>query len=167
MAVCPFYEIENEFRVVVLDGKVKLVYRKKIPFILGDGISTLRQLLVVYLKEDIECPVSFNIPDEDYLKVLNSGKKYYLNWKHNLGKGANPEIVQNEELIERLSDLALRAAQAVNVHFASIDIIETNNQYLVLEINSGVMMEHFSQVNDSNYQIAKRIYKEAIESMLS
>jgi glutathione synthase/RimK-type ligase-like ATP-grasp enzyme len=167
MAVCPFYEIENEFRVVVLDRKVKLIYRKKIPFILGDGISTLRQLLVAYLKENIECPVSFNIPDEDYLKVLNSGKKYYLNWKHNLGQGATPEIVQNEELAERLSDLALCAAQAVNVHFASIDIIETNNQHLVLEINSGVMMEHFSQVNDSNYQIAKRIYKEAIESMLN
>jgi glutathione synthase/RimK-type ligase-like ATP-grasp enzyme len=167
MAVCPFYEIENEFRIVVLDEKIKLIYRKNIPFIVGDGISTLRQLLVAYLKENMECPVSFNIPDEDYLKVLNSGKKYYLHWKHNLGQGANPEIVQNEELVERLSDLALRAAQAVNVHFASIDIIETNNQYLVLEINSGVMMEHFSQLNNSNYQIAKRIYKEAIESMLS
>lgn len=167
MAVCPFYKIENEFRIVILDGKIKLVYRKNIPFILGDGISTLRQLLVAYLTENIECSVSLNIPDEDYLKVLNADKKYYLHWKHNLGQGANPEIVQNEELVERLSDLALRAAQAVNVHFASVDIIETNNQYLVLEINSGVMMEHFSQLNDSSYQIAKRIYKEAIESMLS
>jgi glutathione synthase/RimK-type ligase-like ATP-grasp enzyme len=92
---------------------------------------------------------------------------YYLHWKHNLGQGANPEIVQDEELVGLLSDLALRTAKVVNVYFSSIDIIEANNQYLVLEINSGVMMEHFSQLNDSNYQIAKGIYKEAIESMLS
>lgn len=167
MAVCPFYEIESEFRVVVLDEKVKLVYRKNIPYLLGDGISTLRQLLVTHLKENIDCPVSFNIPDEDYFKIFDHGKKYYLHWKHNLGQGANPEIIQDEDLIGRLSDLALRAAKVVNIHFASIDIIETNNQYLVLEINSGVMMEHFSQLNDSNYQRAKCIYKEAIESMLS
>lgn len=167
MAVCPFYEIESEFRVVVLDEKVKLVYRKNIPYLLGDGISDLRQLLVAYLKKSVSYSTSLNIPDEDYLKTLDSGKKYYLHWKHNLGQGANPEIVQNEELVRRLSDLALRAAQVVNIHFASIDIIKTNNQYLVLEINSGVMMEHFSQLNDSNYQIAKCIYKEAIESMFS
>jgi glutathione synthase/RimK-type ligase-like ATP-grasp enzyme len=167
MAVCPFYEIENEFRVVVLDGKVKLVYRKNIPYLLGDGVSTLRKLLVAYLQKNIDCPVSFNIPDEDYPKIFDSGKKYYLHWKHNLGQGANPEIVQDEELVGLLSDLALRTAKVVNVYFSSIDIIEANNQYLVLEINSGVMMEHFSQLNDSNYQIAKGIYKEAIESMLS
>ncbi|NER25444.1 MAG: hypothetical protein F6J86_37770 [Symploca sp. SIO1B1] len=167
MAVCPFYEIENEFRVVVLDGKAKLIYRKNIPYLLGDGVSTLRQILIAYLQQNLNCPVNFNIPDEDYLKVINYGQKYYLNWKHNLGQGANPEIVQDEKLREQLSDLALRAAKAVNIHFASIDIIETNNQYLVLEINSGVMMENFSKLNDSNYQIAKGIYQEVIESMLS
>ncbi len=167
MAVCPFYEIESEFRVIVLDGKAKLIYRKNIPYLLGDGVSTLRQLLVAYLKENIGCPVSFNIPDEDCFEILDSAKKYYLHWKHNLGQGANPEIIQDEELIGRLSDLALRTAKVVNIHFASIDIIKTNDKYLVLEINSGVMMENFSQLNDNNYQIAKGIYKEAIESMFS
>ena len=47
-----------------------------IPYLLGDGVSTLRKLLVAYLQKNIDCPVSFNIPDEDYPKIFDSGKKY-------------------------------------------------------------------------------------------
>jgi len=165
MAVCPFYEIESEFRVVILDQEVKLVYRKNIPYLLGDGTSTLRQLLVAHLQEHADYLLNCNILEEDNLTILDPGKRYYLNWKHNLGQGAAPVIVQDKELVERLSDLALCAVRAVNVQFASVDIVETSDQQLVLEINSGVMMEHFSQLSNANYQIAKRIYREAVESM--
>lgn len=165
MAICPYYEIESEFRVVILDKCVKLIYQKNISYVVGDGVLTIRQLLLNYLTENVDCSISLDIPDEDNLKVINHGKKYYLNWKHNLGQGADPVIVEDQELIKYLSDLALRAAEAVNVKFASVDIIKTGDDFLVLEINSGVMMEYFSQLNDENYQIAKSIYKEAIESM--
>jgi glutathione synthase/RimK-type ligase-like ATP-grasp enzyme len=165
MAVCPFYEIESEFRVVILDKDIKLIYRKAIPYLVGDGSSTLQKLLAIYLQENVDCLLDINISKEDNLSVLGAGEKYYLHWKHNLGQGADPVIVQDRELIKSLSGLALNAAKAVNVHFASVDIIKTGDRYLVLEINSGVMMESFSQLNDNNYQISKNIYAEAIESM--
>lgn len=166
MAVCPFYEIDREFRVVVLDEKVKLIYQKIIPFLLGNGVSNLQYLLLEYYLKHAATSFDFKFSEEDSLKVLNIGEKFCLNWKHNLGQGADPVIVQDEKLIEYLSNLALCAAKAVNVSFSSVDIVKIGDKYLVLEINSGVMMESFSQSSDSNYQTAKSIYKKAIESML-
>jgi glutathione synthase/RimK-type ligase-like ATP-grasp enzyme len=169
MAVSPFYEVENEFRVVILDDKIMLIYSKNIPFVAGDGISTLRQLLISYAQTHADFPPDFNESDDDshvLENVLEKEKKYYLNWKHNLGQGAYPEIIQDESLVTRLSELALKSASAVNIQFASVDIIKTKDEFLVLEINSGVMMDYFSQISVSNYQIAKNIYRKAIEKML-
>ncbi len=165
MAVSAFYEIENEFRVVILGDKAMLTYSKNIPFVEGDGKSTLRHLLISYAQAHADFPLNLNEFDDD-THVLQKGKKYFLNWKHNLGHGAYPEIIQDESLATHLSRLALKAASAVNIEFASVDIIKTRDENLVLEINSGVMMDHFSQINNSNYQIAKSIYQEAIEKML-
>jgi|CXWL01.1.fsa_nt_gi glutathione synthase/RimK-type ligase-like ATP-grasp enzyme len=165
MAVSPFYDIEKEFRAVVLDNKVLLLYSKNIPFVEGDGASTLRDLLISYAQTHIDFSLNFDESDND-LDILELGKKYYLNWKHNLGQGAYPEIIQDESLIVELSDFALKAAKAVGIKFASVDIIKVKGNLMVLEINSGVMMDYFSQISDSNYQTAKSIYREAIEKML-
>jgi hypothetical protein len=39
------------------------------------------------------------------------------------------------------------------------------NKLMVVEVNGGVMMEKFSSLNKQNYEIAKSIYKDAIESL--
>lgn len=165
MAVSPFYEIEKEFRTVVLDGKVMLIYSKNIPFVEGDGKSTLRELLISYAQSHSDFPLKLDESEND-LDIIEIGKKHYLNWKHNLGQGAHPEIIQDELLISELSNLATRAARVTGIQFASVDIIKVKNNFMVLEVNSGVMMDYFSQVSDTNYQIAKNIYQKAIEKML-
>lgn len=164
MAISPFYEIEKEFRAVILGDKVVLLYSKNIPFVEGDGTSTLQQLLISYTQTDLDSPLDFSELNAGSY-VPEKGQKYYLNWKHNLGQGARPEIIDDESLATYLSQLALKAASAVNIQFGSVDIIKTKDEYLVLEINSGVMMDFFSQISHSNYQIAKNIYREAIERM--
>jgi len=166
MAICPFYKIENEFRVIVLNNSVKLIYSKNIPYVIGDGVSTIRQLLISYMMGHTDCILHFDIPEDENSIILKYGEKYYLNWRHNLGQGATPQIIENKDIIRDLSELALKAVKAINIQFASVDIIKTDDRYLILEINSGVMMEHFSQINDDYYQIAKSIYKEAIENMI-
>lgn len=166
MAISPFYKIEKEFRVVILDGKIMLMYSKNIPFVVGNGTSTLRELFISYAQTHADFPLNFNETDDDS-GILEQGKKYYLNWKHNLGQSAYPKIIKDKSLVARLSELVLKAANAVNIKFASVDIIKIKeDDFLVLEINSGVMMDYFSQISSSNYQIAKNIYQEAIEKML-
>ncbi|MFV0556013.1 MAG: RimK family alpha-L-glutamate ligase [Lactovum sp.] len=89
-----------------------------------------------------------------YAKKINSG------WKHNLGLGAEPLIFESHPELEAI---AVKAAQALNINFASIDIAETLDGFKILEVNSGVMMDTFSSLSEENYLQAKDIYRRALE----
>jgi len=163
MAASPYYEIEKEYRIIVLDGVVKLVFSKEIPYLTGDGSSSLAQLILNNSPQSL--PVGASAMDLG--QVLDDGEIWKYGWKHNLAHGAVAHVVNDKALIGSLSDLAIAASNALNIRFASIDIIRTKDGFRVLEINSGVMMEHFASSSDENYAKAKEIYKEAIGLMFA
>lgn len=164
MAVSPYYEICNEFRTIVLDGEIKLIYLKQRPYIVGDGIHSIGSLLFKeYSNEDIN--IITNYLEDDLSIVLGEGEYICLNWKHNLGQGAKAKIVTEKHIKNDIENVVSLVVDRMNIRFATIDIVECNNEYKVLEINSGVMMEHFSQQSKDYYNISKSIYKEAILRM--
>lgn len=164
VVLCPFYNIKDEYRAIVLNNEVKLLYSKERQFVVGDGISTISKLINSknISLEKLDCN---NI---ELNKILPSEEKYYINWKHNLGLGASSKIISNNlDIYHKLSSLALSAALAVNGKFVSVDIIDTDTGLKILEINSGIMMESFSSESLEKYKIAEKIYSEAIELMFS
>ena len=82
-SVCPFYEIDTEYRVICLDNEVKLIYGKKAK----DG-----------------------------------------NWKHNLSQGAEAFKVTDENLKQKLEEIALKAVSEIGLRFASVDIIKCKDR---------------------------------------
>lgn len=159
--VCPYEKIEDEARVIILDKEVMLVFKKERPFVLGDGEHTVKELISLSgmefkAEEDLICDLSF---------IPKKNEKSEISWKHNLGRGAYPFVVKDEAEINELSKIAIPAFCALNVNFASVDIVKTSEGYKVLEINSGVMMENFAKSSEENYNKAKSIYKKAIMKM--
>jgi glutathione synthase/RimK-type ligase-like ATP-grasp enzyme len=165
MAISPFFHIIKEYRVIVLNGKVKLAYSKNIPFIKGDGKKSIRQLLLEFMTDN-ELLLTLEYNEKILGHVLLDGEIWNINWKSNLGQGANPELVADRTLLSELSNLAIKAASAISINFASIDIIKTNEGLKVLEINCGIMMENFIRSTQQNYDIAKEIYRDAVHSMI-
>jgi glutathione synthase/RimK-type ligase-like ATP-grasp enzyme len=163
ICLCPFYDITAEYRVILLKGEVQLIYAKERPSIIGNGINTLVELINEKYGqlsfEDVE------LQKINTLKIPPNGEKIELGWKHNLAKGAKPSIIQEGKLKDSLSALANQTANSINIQFASIDIIACKDELLVMEINSGVMMENFAQESKEHYQIAKEIYKNALVAM--
>lgn len=158
IAVSPYYEIKNEFRVVVLNNQIKLVYRKIRPYVVGDGVSTLSQLIE---GARLRCDVgNLNV-------ILPAGDAYLLDWRHNLSGGAKGELVELVDLDKRIYSIATDTALKLGLNFASIDIVEYDGRFEVLEINSGVMLDHFASQNELYYNIVKDIYKEAILTVFS
>ena len=45
ISMSPFYAISCEYRLIVLDGNVELIYGKRRPIIVGDGKHTIYELL--------------------------------------------------------------------------------------------------------------------------
>lgn len=116
IAICPFLNITNEFRVIVYKNKPQLIFDKQ---------------------------------------RTNS-------WKHNLAHGSIPVNVNNKNLISKISKLAISATSLLNIKFASVDIAMVKDELMILEINSGVMLEKFSCFSKQNYEKAKSIYKKVI-----
>ena len=163
IAISPFEEILNEYRLIMLDGKPMLVFRKVRPFVLGNGKDTLQTLIDNKFGDG---STSFDKTlDLDFVPKAN--EKVNLLWKHNLCGGAVPEVVNDDIIKTRLMEVAENACRVLKAHFVSVDIVDTMEGLKVLEINSGVCMENFSSSSKENYNTAKAIYAKAIESYFS
>lgn len=166
MDISPYYQIENEWRTIVLNGEIKLIYRKERPHLTGDGIHSVGELfLQKFWSSNIKKIKEINT-DISLDAVLRKNEIYYLTRKHNLWQGATPIIETNPLIKNKLSLLVKNITDKLKIRFASIDIISVNGSLKVIEINSWVMMEYFSQQNQEYYEIAKSIYRDAILAML-
>lgn len=162
ISICPFYNIKTEYRLIVLNNKCVLMYGKKRPIVNGDGKSTIRELLLkfnpYYFKDKLD--------NEKYSKILNTDEKYEYNWQFNLSKGSIPFQINDKNLENKLLNLLEEITSKINLGFCSVDIIETtDNELLIMELNSGVMMKNYCNLIKNGYDIAKEIYKEAIIEM--
>lgn len=159
ISMCPYYNIKNEYRIIVLNGNIELMYKKIKPAIIGDGKSTIRDLLV---KEN-EHFFKDNYLSSEYDRVLSLGEKYEFNWQFNLSKGASISLDIDSEVKEDILKIINKITSSIEVGFASIDIVELyNGEKMVMEINSGVAMQHFRKLADNGYEISKKIYKKAV-----
>ena len=163
VSLCPFKDIEAEYRVIYLDGNIEYVYKKEKPYIVGDGKKSIEEL-IKNAETNVESSKEINLND-----IPGEGEKIILSWKHNLSSGAVPKIVlENDKYIEKVKELALRAGKATNVKFASIDISQgADGEIFVMEINGAVCMSKFAEEVPNGHEIVKKIYAKAIDKMFS
>lgn len=163
LSVCPFYEIENEYRAIILNGEVKLLYKKIKPVVTGDSIKTIKELLMDFNNEYFK-----NYDDDNKDDVLPLNETFEYDWKFNLSKGAISSLDIDYNDKENIDNIIKLLKPIINNGFCSVDIIKTkDNNFYVMEINSGVMMQNFIKQNENGYMIAKLIYKEAIIEMFN
>ncbi len=165
--VSPFYDSEAEYRTFYIDGEIKIIYKKEKPHIVGDGTSTLNQLI-----EKLNLPknsiVKDNLKDVDLGYIPKKDEIIELSWKFNLSGGALPVIIDEVSLkYEKIKELAINAGKALNMRFATIDVLETKeNGLMILEINSGVCATKFLEHMPEYYNNIKELYKNAILKMI-
>lgn len=154
----PYYDVENEYRAIVLNGEVKLLYKKVRPIVVGDGHSTISELLKTFN------PYYFKNYENDL--VLREGEEYKYGWKFNLAAGSLPSFEIKNEIREEVTDFAINTARQLNMGFCSVDVIKCGDKYRVMEVNTGVMMNRFIHEAPDGYNIAKQIYSDAIDAMM-
>jgi D-alanine-D-alanine ligase-like ATP-grasp enzyme len=170
-AICmsPYLEFEQEYRAVMLDGACELLYAKRRPHVVGNGKSSVLELIerlhVSGLLTQEMAGQAIEQHSGELKQVPDKGQEVIIGWKHNLGEGSAPQLVEEGPLREQLISLAQDAQRAVNIRFASVDIVQTKGELLLLEINSGVMMEYFVRHFDQGLGMAKSIYSKAVSKM--
>jgi glutathione synthase/RimK-type ligase-like ATP-grasp enzyme len=172
-AIClsPYLEIEQEYRALMLDDECELLYAKRRPHVIGDGKSSVLELIEkLHLQGLLTQNQAAQAIDQhrgDLKQVPEKDQEVIIGWKHNLGEGSAPLTVEEGPLRQGLIELAKQTQAAINIRFASIDIVEVDGEKFVLEVNSGVMMEYFVRHFDDGRGIAKQIYAKAVERMFA
>jgi glutathione synthase/RimK-type ligase-like ATP-grasp enzyme len=113
-----------------------------------------------------EANVEYRIVTLNYEPKLFLAKERTTSWKHNLINGAISKEV-SEEKIPLLSNLAISASMALELEFCTVDILETENDLHVLEINEQVMLDEYCKGNKDRQAKVAAIYREAILRRLS
>lgn len=163
LVMSPYLPIRCEYRVIILDNQGLLVYRKNLAHVVGDGYSTIAQLI-----NQSELNPDLITPSKSHSYIAELDETILLGWQHNLAKGAQSEIVKDIALLRKLTALAAKAATAIGIRFASVDILKLENGlYNVIEINSGVVLEKFINEKADRYSIVYQIYEKAIQSMFN
>ena len=166
VAVSPYVELGDEYRVICLNGEARLIYRKKRAEIIGDGSQTVSQLIIQYMRNlsDPRGVAKCLAECKDYNHVLHAGETLPIQWKHNLGLGLSEVQFDIESSLQlELKVIARKAVSSLGMKFCSVDIAQKSlsNDLIVVEVNAGVMMDVFMK-DPARRNIAKEIYKEAI-----
>lgn len=161
ISICPFYDIINEYRAILINGQIKLLYKKIKPRVVGDSKKTIKKLLQEFNPEYFK---DYN--EENKNIILKQGEVFEYDWKFNLSRGSlsSLDILESDKI--EIINIIDKINEFLDLKFVSVDIIKTvENKFYVMEINSGVMMENFINQHENGEKIAKEIYKEAILEM--
>lgn len=167
IAISPFVPIAAEQRFVILDGEIMLAYDKFRPAITGDGRRSLRELAAAAMEPEMgeafgEWLAGRTAAELD--RVPADGESVTVGWRHNLGHGARPaELDLADAAVAAHSDVALAAAAALGLRFGSVDIaVGADGAASVMEVNAGVMLEHFARGGAARRARALAIYRDAL-----
>ena len=118
-------------------------------------------------RHDIVREMRFVVLDNDVLLAYEKQKPTQNGnlSMFNLGRGAIPKDIDPSA---NLVDLALQARQALSLRVCAVDIIElASGEFLVLEVNDGIMMEYYSRHSAENAAKAYRVYETILHKMIS
>lgn len=175
-----FYKY-NDYRIVVLNGKVLSAYQRIPLYIIGDGKHTVNQLLeykqslfiergrdTIIHKDDemIEQLIKLGL---NYETVLPKGKKCILRNVSNLSAGGE-SIDLTDKIHTDYIDLCIRIAKDFNLFFCGIDIMcddicKCHDKYVVLEINSSPGLDNYVFSGQRQQEYVKSLYREVILSI--
>jgi glutathione synthase/RimK-type ligase-like ATP-grasp enzyme len=163
VAMSPYMTIDREIRLFVLNGEAVLGYEKKVPAVTGDGSSTLAHLIARQTGSGIKARNfgDLNSIPLDLGRIPAAGEHVLLHWKHNLSQGARAEFL-TLSLHGAAVALAVQAARCIGLRFCTVDLIETGGALMVLEVNSGVMMESIVRQQANGDDLLDRIYGAAL-----
>lgn len=132
----------DEYRIVVLEGEIILVYQKKAPNIVGDGKKEVQQLVDEKNKTNNKLVVDWDLVRNlgyDKAKILEENKKLRINSNANLSMGG--EIKEVVSVVpDVFKDYVAQVNRVFGLRLYGLDLIvgdlSVADSYIFLEINA-------------------------------
>lgn len=133
-----------EYRVFVLEGRALFSYCKSPPVVTGDGVSTLRDLIEKMPRDPHEPArklygraANSQALTLDYAPAAN--ERVLLAGPANRAAGGGAHALR-DGAPDPMAQLALRAADALSLRLAAVDMFDCPNEATIIEVNSNPMI---------------------------
>ena len=80
LSACPYIDISYEYRAIYLCGEILYIYKKKKPYVIGNGKNTIKELITQKFSEDMKIDICRGL---DVNSVPDDGEEITISWKHN------------------------------------------------------------------------------------
>lgn len=173
----------KDYRFVVLDKKVISAY-ERIPLnIVGDGKSTIRQLLKIKQEQFIASSRDTQIKTDDpriamklahqkqgFRSIPIKGQRVYLLDSANLSTGGDSVDV-TEKVHPAFRKLAVNLTRDMGLRLCGVDLIidddirQRPGVYWILEINAAPGLDHYAKIGKIQEKIVEELYLEVLKHM--
>lgn len=173
----------NDYRLVVLDGKIISAYQR-LPFsITGDGYSTIKTLIKAKLDYFIKTkrPARLDLQDQRLLNNLKlkqlklssipkNGQKIILLDNANLSTGGE-SIDVTENIHPRFKNLAIKLTKDMGLRLCGVDLMIAGDisqdikKYWVIEVNSAPGLDHYVTMGKKQQKIVENLYLQILKSL--
>jgi D-alanine-D-alanine ligase-like ATP-grasp enzyme len=138
------YMAASEHRVFVLEGRALFSYAKTTPYIVGDGVSALSALIEAMPRDPHEPlrKLHGRGPDGRRVRLDEApalGERIVLEGPANRAAGGGASAVR-DGAPEEMAALAVRAADAIGLKLAAVDMFERDGALTIIEVNSNPMI---------------------------
>ena len=175
--------VGKDYRLVVLDKKVISAYERTPLNVIGNGKSTVKQLLNAKQKKfitssrdtciDIKDPriiTKLKHQNLSLRSVLPRGQKIYLLDNANLSTGGD-SIDFTGKVHPFFKKLAINLTRDMGLRLCGVDLMvdgdisKKTNNYWVLEINAAPGLDHYIKMGHAQEKIVEDLYYQVLKSM--
>jgi len=173
----------KDYRLVILDKKLISAY-ERIPLnVVGDGISTIEQLLKIKQKQFVASSRDTQIKTDDpriviklkhqglnFLSIPTKEQKVYLLDNANLSTGGDSVDI-TENVHPSFKKIAVKLTRDMGLRLCGVDLMvhgdisNKPDKYWVLEINSAPGLDHYTKIGKAQEQIVEDLYLEVLKHM--
>lgn len=175
----------RDYRLVILDGRVISAY-ERLPFsVIGDGYSSIDELIYskeqhfaadgrpTYIDKD-DFRLIWSIAEQGFTRndVLPNGLTIQLLPISNLSAGGT-SIDVTSDVHPEFAALACNVARSLGLRFAGVDLITNTpiskppmqGQHWLIEVNSAPGLDHYARMGNEQQLVVEDLYYEVIRSM--
>ena len=172
----------SDYRVVVFDGEVISAYMRIPLNIMGDGKSTIHELLhekqvqftaslrdTIIEKSDSRILTKLEKQGHDFDSIIPQGKRIFLLDNANLSTGGDSVDV-TKTIHPEFARLAARITADMGLRLCGVDFmtqdltrpLSENQDYIVLEINGAPGLDNYMSTGAEQLQNVKNMYKKIL-----
>lgn len=173
----------RDYRVVVLDNKVISAYERIPLSVVGDGSSSIKELLKKKQRrfraggrdtrirlDDIRIAHKLGMQKLALRSVPERGRRIYLLDNANLSSGGDAVDV-TKPIHPGFKKLAVRLTRDMGLRLAGVDLMVAGDirnppkKYWVLEINAAPGLDHYAQTGSAQQKTVENLYLKVLRSM--